>query len=66
MNVKNGKLRNALLAAFIFGVTSLAASAQGDPLSTTAQKVIREFNTPAPYIVTIGRIFVGLADTLPL
>ena len=43
------------------GLASIAASAQQDPLQTTAQKVIDEFNTLAPYIVTIGIIIGGLA-----
>jgi type IV secretory pathway VirB2 component (pilin) len=46
---------------FTFGMTTLATQAQQDPLQTTAQKVIDEFNTLAPYIVTIGIILGGLA-----
>ena len=49
------------LAAFSLGCATLAARAQQDPLQTTAQKVIQEFNTLAPYIVTIGIILGGLA-----
>jgi len=54
-------LRNTLLTAYALGLVTTGAHAQGDPLSTTAQKVIQEFNTLAPYIVTIGLIFGGLA-----
>ena len=42
-------------------LASIAAQAQQDPLQTTAQKVIDEFNALAPYIVTIGIILGGLA-----
>ena len=51
----------APLASSLLGITSLATFAQQDPLQTTAQKVIDEFNTLAPYIVTIGIILGGLA-----
>ena len=50
-----------LSTTFILGIGSLATQAQQDPLQTTAQKVINEFNTLAPYIVTIGIILGGLA-----
>ena len=53
--------RRTLATAFVLGMASLAAQAQSDPLQTTAQKVIDEFNTLAPYIVTIGIILGGLA-----
>ena len=53
--------RRTLATAFVLGTASLAAQAQSDPLQTTAQKVIDEFNTLAPYIVTIGIILGGLA-----
>ncbi len=53
--------RGSLATAFALGMASLAAQAQSDPLQTTAQKVIDEFNTLAPYIVTIGIILGGLA-----
>jgi|GEM_PF-6930877 type IV secretory pathway VirB2 component (pilin) len=53
--------RNALAMAFALGMASLATHAQSDPLQTTAQKVINEFNTLAPYIVTIGIIVGGAA-----
>ncbi|MGC8724779.1 MAG: TrbC/VirB2 family protein [Acidobacteriota bacterium] len=53
--------RRSLATAFALGMVSLAAQAQSDPLQTTAQKVIDEFNTLAPYIVTIGIILGGLA-----
>jgi type IV secretory pathway VirB2 component (pilin) len=46
---------------FTLGMTTVATQAQQDPLQTTAQKVINEFNTLAPYIVTIGIILGGLA-----
>jgi type IV secretory pathway VirB2 component (pilin) len=46
---------------YALGMTTLATQAQQDPLQTTAQKVIDEFNTLAPYIVTIGIILGGLA-----
>ena len=46
---------------YVLGMTTLATQAQQDPLQTTAQKVIDEFNTLAPYIVTIGIILGGLA-----
>lgn len=49
------------LALGIASLAPLAAQAQQDPLQTTAQKVIDEFNTLAPYIVTIGIILGGLA-----
>jgi type IV secretory pathway VirB2 component (pilin) len=55
------RLRNLIPATSIVGLAALPTYAQGDPLSTTAQKVIQEFNTLAPYIVTIGLIFGGLA-----
>jgi type IV secretory pathway VirB2 component (pilin) len=48
-------------ASITQGLASVAAYAQQDPLQTTAQKVVDEFNTLAPYIVTIGIIVGGLA-----
>ena len=53
--------RKMLVAAYSLGLATIAAQAQQDPLQTTAQKVIQEFNTLAPYIVTIGIILGGLA-----
>ena len=53
--------RRMLVAAYSLGLATVAAQAQQDPLQTTAQKVIQEFNTLAPYIVTIGIILGGLA-----
>jgi len=53
--------RRMLTAAYSLGLATVAAQAQQDPLQTTAQKVIDEFNTLAPYIVTIGIILGGLA-----
>jgi type IV secretory pathway VirB2 component (pilin) len=53
--------RRMLVAAYSLGLATIAAQAQQDPLQTTAQKVIQEFNTLAPYIVTIGIILGGLA-----
>ncbi|MGA9753259.1 MAG: TrbC/VirB2 family protein [Acidobacteriota bacterium] len=53
--------RKVLATAFPLSLATLAAQAQSDPLSTTAQKVISEFNTLAPYIVTIGIIIGGAA-----
>jgi type IV secretory pathway VirB2 component (pilin) len=53
--------RKSLASAFTLGLATVAAQAQQDPLQTTAQKVIDEFNTLAPYIVTIGIILGGLA-----
>ena len=53
--------RRMLTAAYSLGLATIAAQAQQDPLQTTAQKVIDEFNTLAPYIVTIGIILGGLA-----
>ena len=53
--------RKLFATAFALGTASLAAHAQSDPLQTTAQKVIDEFNALAPYIVTIGIILGGLA-----
>ena len=53
--------RRTLVSALTLGLASVAAQAQQDPLATTAQKVISEFNTLAPYIVTIGIILGGLA-----
>lgn len=53
--------KRILTAGFTLGLASIAAQAQQDPLQTTAQKVIDEFNTLAPYIVTIGIILGGLA-----
>jgi type IV secretory pathway VirB2 component (pilin) len=50
-----------LSTSLLLGSATLATSAQQDPLATTAQKVISEFNTLAPYIVTIGIILGGLA-----
>ena len=55
------RLRHLIPAAAVLALAAIPARAQGDPLSTTAQKVIQEFNTLAPYIVTIGLIFGGLA-----
>ncbi len=46
---------------YALGMETVATHAQQDPLQTTAQKVIDEFNTLAPYIVTIGIILGGLA-----
>ncbi len=43
------------------GLITLATNAQGDPLQTTAQKVLDELNALAPIIVTIGIIIGGLA-----
>jgi type IV secretory pathway VirB2 component (pilin) len=57
----NSRIRTALLTAWSTGLVTVAASAQSDPLQTTAQKVINEFNTLAPYIVTIGIIVGGAA-----
>jgi len=54
------RIHRILETAFIFGLASVAASAQ-DPLQTTAQKVLTELNTLAPYIVTIGIILGGLS-----
>ncbi len=53
--------RRTLASICALGMTTLATQAQQDPLQTTAQKVIDEFNTLAPYIVTIGIILGGLA-----
>jgi type IV secretory pathway VirB2 component (pilin) len=53
--------RHTLAAACTLAAASIAAQAQTDPLQTTAQKVISEFNALAPYIVTIGIILGGLA-----
>ena len=53
--------KRTLTAGFTLGLASIAAQAQQDPLQTTAQKVIDEFNALAPYIVTIGIILGGLA-----
>ena len=53
--------RRIITAAYSLGLATIAAQAQQDPLQTTAQKVIDEFNTLAPYIVTIGIILGGLA-----
>ncbi len=53
--------RRTLASAFTLGLATVATQAQQDPLQTTAQKVIDEFNTLAPYIVTIGIILGGLA-----
>ena len=53
--------RRMLTAAYSLGLATVAAQAQQEPLQTTAQKVIDEFNTLAPYIVTIGIILGGLA-----
>ena len=61
MNHRISKPRDILFTAYALGIATIAEHAQGDPLSTTAQKVIQEFNTLAPYIVTIGLIFGGLA-----
>lgn len=55
------RLHRFLAAAACAGAASLGTYAQGDPLATTAQKVISEFNTLAPYIVTIGLIVGGIA-----
>lgn len=55
------RLRTELLAAFTMGLITVTASAQGDPLQTTAQKVLDELNALAPIIVTIGIIIGGLA-----
>ena len=53
--------KRTLTAISILGLATVATQAQQDPLATTAQKVISEFNTLAPYIVTIGIILGGLA-----
>ena len=53
--------KRILTAGITLGLASIAAQAQQDPLQTTAQKVIDEFNALAPYIVTIGIILGGLA-----
>ena len=53
--------KRTLTSAFTLSLATVAAQAQSDPLSTTAQKVISEFNTLAPYIVTIGIIIGGAA-----
>jgi type IV secretory pathway VirB2 component (pilin) len=50
-----------LNAAATLGLITIAASAQGDPLQTTAQKVLDELNSLAPILVTIGIIIGGLA-----
>jgi type IV secretory pathway VirB2 component (pilin) len=55
------RIRSMLATAYALGLTTVAVQAQQDPLQTTAQKVIDEFNTLAPYIVTIGIILGGLA-----
>jgi len=57
--VKQSKQR-IFTSLYALGMTTLATQAQQDPLQTTAQKVIDEFNTLAPYIVTIGIILGGL------
>ena len=53
--------RRIFTSIYTLGLATVAAQAQQDPLQTTAQKVIDEFNTLAPYIVTIGIILGGLA-----
>ena len=53
--------RRMIAAACSLCLTTIAAQAQQDPLQTVAQKVIQEFNTLAPYIVTIGIILGGMA-----
>ena len=55
------RCRRMLATAYSLGLATIATQAQQDPLQTTAQKVIDEFNTLAPYIVTIGIILGGLA-----
>ena len=52
--------RRIFTSIYTLGFATVAAQAQQDPLQTTAQKVIDEFNTLAPYIVTIGIILGGL------
>ncbi|MEJ2367794.1 MAG: TrbC/VirB2 family protein [Acidobacteriota bacterium] len=53
--------RRTLAVITFLNLAAVAAQAQQDPLQTTAQKVIDEFNTLAPYIVSIGIILGGLA-----
>ena len=56
------RFRHRINTLAVLGLSTIAAHAQtGDPLQTTAQKVLDEFNTLAPILVTLGIIIGGLA-----
>lgn len=63
MKTRTRTILRITLFALLLLTLSLAVLAQqgGDPLTSTAQKVVQEFQTLAPYLVTIGVIIGGAA-----